>query len=254
MIVYFSGTGNSRYVAQMLADRLSDELFDAGQAVKESVDAALHSEKPWVFVSPTYGWRIPRLFQAFLEETVFSGSKDVYFVMTCGAEIGNAGKYLHRLSARLALTYRGVLQVVMPENYLAMFSVPDRKRAAAIIRMAHPSICRGADAILHGEDIPEPIPGVLDRVKSTLINPIFCRFLVRDRKFYTTDACIGCGKCAAVCPLHNIVLAAGKPQWQGNCTHCMACICSCPAEAIEYGKKSVGQPRYQCPPFEKKEA
>ncbi len=141
----------------------------------------------------------------------------------------------------------------MPENYLAMFKVPDRKRAAAIIHMAHPSIRRGADAILQGEDVPQPTPGVLDRVKSTLINPIFCRFLVRDRKFYATDACIGCGKCAGVCPLHNIVLAAGRPQWQGNCTHCMACICSCPAEAIEYGKKSVGQPRYQCPPFEKKE-
>nr|WP_264291386.1 MULTISPECIES: hypothetical protein [unclassified Dorea] len=28
------------------------------------------------------------------------------------------------------------------------------------------------------------------------------------------------------------------------CTHCMACICYCPAEAIEYGKKSVGKPRY----------
>ena len=29
-----------------------------------------------------------------------------------------------------------------------------------------------------------------------------------------------------------------------NCTHCMACICYCPAEAIEYGKKSLGKPRY----------
>ncbi len=105
MIVYFSGTGNSRYVAQMLADRLSDELFDAGQAVKDGAEAALHSEKPWVFVSPTYGWRIPRLFQAFLEEAVFSGSTDAYFVMTCGSEIGNAGKYLRCLCARLALTY-----------------------------------------------------------------------------------------------------------------------------------------------------
>ncbi len=24
----------------------------------------------------------------------------------------------------------------------------------------------------------------------------------------------------------------------------MACICYCPAEAIEYGKKSIGKPRY----------
>ena len=39
-----------------------------------------------------------------------------------------------------------------------------------------------------------------------------------------------------------------KPVWDKNCTHCMACICYCPVEAIEYGKKSVGKPRYH---FEK---
>ena len=34
----------------------------------------------------------------------------------------------------------------------------------------------------------------------------------------------------------------------GNqCTHCMACICRCPSEAIEYGKHSIGKPRYVCP-------
>ena len=29
-----------------------------------------------------------------------------------------------------------------------------------------------------------------------------------------------------------------------GCTHCMACICYCPTSAIEYGKKSLGKPRY----------
>ena len=35
-----------------------------------------------------------------------------------------------------------------------------------------------------------------------------------------------------------------KPVWESHCTHCMACICYCPKEAIEYGKKSIGKPRY----------
>ena len=35
-----------------------------------------------------------------------------------------------------------------------------------------------------------------------------------------------------------------KPVWGEKCTHCMACICYCPAEAIEYGIKSLGKPRY----------
>jgi len=49
------------------------------------------------------------------------------------------------------------------------------------------------------------------------------------------------------CPLNNIRLNDSKPVWSKNCTHCMACICGCPSEAIEYGKRSRGKPRYQCP-------
>lgn len=67
------------------------------------------------------------------------------------------------------------------------------------------------------------------------------------KKFYATDACIGCGKCTKVCPLNNVNLRDRKPVWGNQCTHCMACICKCPEEAIEYGKKSKGKPRYQCP-------
>lgn len=39
-------------------------------------------------------------------------------------------------------------------------------------------------------------------------------------------------------------LQNGKPVWGQDCTHCMACLCCCPAEAIEYGKMSLGKPRY----------
>ena len=56
--------------------------------------------------------------------------------------------------------------------------------------------------------------------------------------------CIGCGQCAKRCPMNNVTLKDGKPVWGKACTHCMACICYCPVSAIEYGKKSVGQPRY----------
>ena len=70
---------------------------------------------------------------------------------------------------------------------------------------------------------------------------------MKDRAFRTTDACDGCGKCVRDCPLNDIELRDGRPVWLGRCTHCMACITGCPKEAIEYGKRSVGRPRYRCP-------
>ena len=56
-----------------------------------------------------------------------------------------------------------------------------------------------------------------------------------------------------LCPLNNIHLENGKPVWGKNCTHCMVCICYCPKEAIEYGKKSRNKPRYHFEALEKKQ-
>ena len=75
-------------------------------------------------------------------------------------------------------------------------------------------------------------------------NPIFYKFFVKANAFTASSACIGCGQCAKRCPMNNVALKDGKPVWGKVCTHCMACICYCPVSAIEYGKKSVGQPRY----------
>ena len=82
---------------------------------------------------------------------------------------------------------------------------------------------------------------------SAVVNPAFYTLFVKDKKFSADGKCTGCGMCAKLCPMNNIALRAGKPEWKGYCTHCMACICSCPAHAIEYGKKSLGKPRYNCP-------
>ena len=87
----------------------------------------------------------------------------------------------------------------------------------------------------------------MDKLKSGPINEGFYKFYVKADAFFATDVCIGCGACVEACPLNNIRLNNGKPIWDKHCTHCMACICGCPTEAIEYGKRSRGKPRYQCP-------
>lgn len=82
---------------------------------------------------------------------------------------------------------------------------------------------------------------------SSFINWGFYKFALKDKKFTVGDECNGCGLCEKVCPLNNVKVAEGKPTWNGNCTHCMRCICMCPQEAIEYGKASLGKWRYLCP-------
>ena len=250
MIVYFTGTGNSRYCARMLADKLGDHCTDAFHFIRDGVAVELSSAKPWVFVCPTYSWQIPRVFADFIRAGRFSGSRDAYFVMTCGGDTGSAADKNRALCQEKGLRYRGTLTVVMPENYIAMFNAPERKEALGIIAAARPVLEQGAGYIQRGEKFPARKAGAADRLKSGLVNTLFYRFNVKAAPFHVAGSCVSCGKCAAACPLGNIRMERGVPVWGDRCTHCMACICGCPTGAIEYSKASQGKPRYQCPDYQ----
>lgn len=246
MILYFSGTGNSAYAAQRIGAAIGDTVVDLFEKIKGSDYSQLHSDSPWVIVTPTYAWRIPRIVQNWLEHTHLAGSRDIYFVMTCGDSFGNAGKYLQTLCKVKDLHYMGCMEVIMPENYIAMYSAPQQAEALGIIRKTDSVIDRAAELIKGKKEFPEPVITLRGKIRSSLENTAFYPIFVHAKQFYSTDACISCGTCVGVCPLSNVKLEAGRPVWGNQCTHCMACICHCPSEAIEYGKHSKGEPRYLC--------
>ena len=244
MILYFSGTGNSKYVAKRIADVLGDKIVNLNDRIKASDTSPVETGERLIIVTPTYAWRIPRIVRDWLLKTELRGAKNVWFVMTCGSEIGNADKYNRELCAEKTISCMGTAQIVMPENYIAMFSAPQADKARQIVAKAEPSIDRAIAAIRAGECFAPTRNNLYDRFMSGPVNPIFYKFFVKADAFTVSDACIGCGQCVKRCPMNNVTLKDGKPVWGRNCTHCMACICYCPVSAIEYGKKSVGQPRY----------
>ena len=245
MIFCFSGTGNSRYIAGRIAEAIRDEITDLNIKIKENDSSPVRTGRDVIIVAPTYAWRIPRIVSDWLSETELIGAQRIWFVMDCGSETGNAAKYNRRLAQEKQLLYMGTAQIVMPENYIAMFNAPTEEQAEKTVKKAEPAITEAIAHIKAGEPFSAPRSSLYDRFMSGPINPIFYRFFVKADAFYANSACISCGKCAEKCPLNNIILKSGRPVWEKNCTHCMACICYCPAEAIEYGKKSTGKPRYR---------
>ena len=245
MILCFSGTGNSRYIARRIAAELQQEVVDLNAKIKGSDSSPIATGGDVVVVTPTYAWRIPRVVSDLLAKAELSGAERVWFVMDCGSEIGNAAEYNRRLAEQKQLRYMGTAQIVMPENYIAMFDAPQPEQAERIVENAQPDISAAIACIKQGQSFPAPRSNFYDRFMSAAVNPIFYSLFVKANAFAAGSGCTGCGHCAELCPMNNIRLEAGRPIWGTSCTHCMACICYCPAEAIEYGKKSVGKPRYQ---------
>ncbi len=247
MILYFSGTGNSKYVAERIGKEVGDAVGSLFDRLHSHDFSEMYSEQPWIIVSPTYAWRIPRVLQEWLEKTKLSGSKEIYFVMTCGDSIGNAGKYLKKLCSLKGMEYKGCVSVMMPENYIALFPTPEKAQARETISHAENTIQEIIALIKNRLPFISGKITAKDRISSGLVNCLFYLCVVHAKKFYAKDTCVSCGLCASICPLGNIRFEKGKPVWGNHCTHCMACICRCPQEAIEYGRRSWGKARYYFP-------
>lgn len=245
MVLYFSGTGNSQYVALQIAKTLTDgQVVSINRFLKEGGEAAFQSSRPLVFVTPTYCWRMPRAVERWLLQTAFQGNKDAYFVLTCAGSVGNAAVYAKTLCEKKGLRFCGLAPVRMPENYLALFPTPGEEECRAIVEQAGPCIDALAEQIRAGECFAGQRVPLQERLESGPLNPLFYALFVRDKGFSASERCISCGKCAQRCPLNNIALAEGRPVWKGNCTHCMACIGGCPTRAIEYKAASKGRHRH----------
>ena len=244
MIIYFSGTGNSRFAAELTQEMIGGECVSAFEYIKGGKHGDFHSETPFVFVCPTYSWRMPRIFSEFIKNSSFSGSKNAYFIMTCGSEIGNSEKYLKKLCADCGFKFMGVYQVVMPENYVALFSVPDKNEAYKIIKKSMPGIVLAGNRILNNVPFEKREISLIDMIKSGFVNDLFYKFIVSAKDFKAGDNCTSCGKCVSACPENNIKLVDGAPQWGNKCVHCMACISLCPVGAIECGSASAKRNRF----------
>ena len=243
MIIYFSGTGNSAYIAKKIASKTGDSLLSLNEIIKDSSPVTIPDE-PLLFVAPTYGYRIPRIVSEWIERTDFSANQKVWFILNCGDSVGTAEKHLKALCSKKALAYMGLMEILMPENYIALFPIPTEAESAEIIAAADPLISKAAERFKTALPFSALKLGTLDRFKGAFINKFFYAFVISAKSFRAKDSCIGCGICAELCPTNNIQIVDKSPLWGDKCTHCMACICRCPEEAIEYGKRSVGKRRY----------
>ncbi len=102
-----------------------------------------------------------------------------------------------------------------------------------------------AARIKRGDRLRERYITLLEKIITIPFNPFWTGYMQKADDFYTTDKCIGCGKCAKLCPLNNITMTDGRPRWLHPCAHCMACLGNCPTEAIEYRNRTEAKPKYR---------
>lgn len=252
MIYYFSGTGNSRYAAR----RLSSETGEAACFIpsEDAGKQTLGDSKSIGFVFPVYAWGVPPTVMDFISNLPDSFIQEVndreipvWCVAVCGDETGMAVEMLRKGLGKRGLNLTGAWSLIMPNVYVLLpgfgvdkKEVEDRKLRESIGRLADI-----AKKINSGEWEEDVHLGPWPRLKTGAVYPLFKRWGVNTKKWHSTDGCIGCGKCAASCPVGNIEMKNGRPVWGDRCTSCCACYHCCPTHSANYGKITLKQGQFR---------
>jgi ferredoxin len=265
--LYFSGTGNTDYIAHYLARGILRNLSHSSieidfrsiewQPAESVIDFDL-----LVVGFPVYAGDSPKLVQDYLVRLPSGKARGVYIFCTKGAFAANSVRHnLQRLAANGYIPLGGGSVLMPGTDGLSMVS----KNSL----MAHKALEKDFDHLKDADRLVDEIASIsselqdgcpVETLRQSLPSRSGPSFLDRIWTFLYTitenyarsrldadEQCTGCGICSQICPLGSIEMFNGHPRFADNCALCMRCIHACPQEAIQIGKLTSGKFRWKGP-------
>ena len=233
--IYFSGTGNSRYALEIFLQH-----FDISAKAVSIEDEALFEEidgqTEIVFSYPVQYSSLPKILYDFIvEHQELWADKKVFIIATMGLFSGDGAGVPARLLKKYGARIVGGLHLKMPD------SIADEKALKRpleenkkLVKAAENKIKQAAVRIKEGNPPKEGL-GSLFHLAGFFGQRLYFGYKTRhytDKLKIDRNKCVGCGKCAELCPMQNIVVDNGEAESGDMCTMCYRCVNMCPKQAI----------------------
>lgn len=245
-VYYFSGTGNTYAIASGIAQGLSGQLISMA-SLKNEKDITSDADSIGI-VFPVYYADVPNILREFIPKLKGLSSKYIFAVSNFGGGAGRAMKTVNGLLRENGGRLSAGFGVHMPQNAFykpwenkeKMYAKMDgaTQRVCKKIKLKKKCLTasrRPVDILLYpfaplfksmSRNYMLKATGAgKDESDTSLIYRLDCVYNVSDK-------CSGCGVCSKVCPMGNIVMKEGRPQWMHRCENCLACLNFCPHKAI----------------------
>jgi ferredoxin/flavodoxin len=246
-LFYFSGTGNSLFVAKELKRRLPNAvLTPIAKCMNQSLITSSHKTIGLIF--PVHALTIPIVVKQFLKKLDTRSAEYIFAIATREGTVfkgfrainGILKKQGKRLNAQFLLTMYN--NESRHENY----SVPSKSDIRNIEINVLTKIDRIVNIIVNRETSLEKDTAATTQIEGPLPVKWFLEELVvilmwiaekigGVQYFYSDDTCNSCAVCEKICLSGKIIMRNEKPLWQKDvmCYMCFACLNLCPQEAVQ---------------------
>jgi ferredoxin len=226
ILFYFTGTGNSLFAAQKIADATGATMISIPKAIAEQ---KTYADDCIGFVYPQYAAGLPKMVRRFILNNSFEAgylfAVDLYAFIRANA--------LGEIAGILPLNYGAYLKT--PNNFIFAASPPKNPEAA----------------IAKAESRLAEIISDISNRRSKSVKPRKSEGNATkhfgNARHKITESCTKCGTCAKVCPAHNIEMNSSGVVFHDECENCYACINLCPAHAIYLNKAMLKRRQYRNP-------
>jgi len=244
-IYYYTGTGNSFWVARELAAALEAESpvsISAGTGAQDLTAETIG------LVFPVHIWGVPGAVVRFVETLEGPHPAYVFAVAVNAGQVSNTLVQLGEIMRTRGVNLGAGFAITMPSNYIPWGGPGPREEQERRFGLARERIASIVPVIRDRQVVPLEKGPLWQRIVFSAIYRLsFEKVSGMDKGFWADERCNHCGICQKVCPTSNIVLDQGRPVWMHGCQQCFACLQWCPKEAIQYGRKTARYARYHHP-------
>ena len=249
IVLYFTATGNSLYIAKSIGG----EPYSIPQMIKKgSYD---FTDEKIGIVFPLHSWTAPTYVVDFLKKATFNCDY-LFAITTYGIYSGAVAKHLRNIADEAGYRFSYINKIKMVDNYLPTFDMKKeikkepKKQIEKHLAAIKSDIESSKEWFLKESALDKFATNYMLRRGNKPFNKKRLKVHAMgegiENYIYVEDTCTQCGLCTRVCPVDNIVIdnENDKIALSDKCFMCFACIHHCPSNAIHL-KGEVSSNRYR---------
>lgn len=246
-ILYFSGTGNTAYLAKHIESGLIKKGLDVSRERIETSDAQNCSNIETLYLGfPVYGCDMPVFVHNYIKSLPEGAGAPVRLFCTYAFYTGKAMQRAAVMFTEKGYSVTTFYRRKMPGTDGLAFLKKDGRTAKKLLSNFNDDMTdlykwmeddRVIKEMHTSFDLGGRIVGGMMKAAERFIK----------KKYRADERCISCGLCVRNCPVGNIKMIDKKIQFGNECILCMRCIHQCPVEAVQIGRMTVDKFRYKGP-------